>query len=35
MFAGFLFQHLNGGMFWIMALLAVPAIVLRPAVVAR
>lgn len=35
MFAGFLFQHLNGGMFWLMALLAVPAIVLRPAVVAR
>ena len=35
MFAGFLFQHLNGGMFWIMALLTVPAIVLRPAVVAR
>ncbi|WP_312382497.1 3-phenylpropionate MFS transporter [Atlantibacter subterraneus] len=35
MFAGFLFQHLQGGMFWVMALLAVPAIVLRPAVVAR
>ncbi|MBL7635824.1 MULTISPECIES: 3-phenylpropionate MFS transporter [Atlantibacter] len=35
MFAGFLFQHLQGGMFWIMALLAVPAILLRPAVVAR
>ncbi|MDV7023638.1 3-phenylpropionate MFS transporter [Atlantibacter subterranea] len=35
MFAGFLFQHLQGGMFWVMALLAVPAIALRPAVVAR
>lgn len=35
MFAGFLFQHLHGGMFWVMALLAVPAIALRPAVVAR
>ncbi|MDW2743627.1 3-phenylpropionate MFS transporter [Atlantibacter subterraneus] len=35
MFAGFLFQHLQGGIFWVMALLAVPAIALRPAVVAR
>ncbi|WP_312982919.1 3-phenylpropionate MFS transporter [Atlantibacter sp.] len=35
MFAGFLFQHLQGGMFWVMALLAVPAIALRPAVIAR
>lgn len=35
MFAGFLFQHLQGGMFWVMALLAVPANALRPAVVAR
>lgn len=35
MVAGFLFQHLHGGMFWIMALLAFPAIALRPPVVAR
>ncbi|SUH35730.1 3-phenylpropionate permease [Salmonella enterica subsp. enterica] len=29
-FAGFLYQHLGGGVFWIMALVALPAIFLRP-----
>ncbi|MEA1395477.1 3-phenylpropionate MFS transporter, partial [Salmonella enterica] len=33
-FAGFLYQHLGGGVFWIMALVALPAIFLRPKVVA-
>lgn len=34
-FAGFLFQHLHQGLFWVMALVALPAIFLRPAVSAR
>lgn len=34
-FAGFLYQHLQQGVFWIMALVALPALVLRPAVTAR
>lgn len=29
-FAGYLYQHLAGGVFWVMALLALPAMVLRP-----
>lgn len=32
MLSGFLFEHLHAGLFWVMALLAVPAIFLRPAV---
>ena len=35
MFAGFLFQHLHQGVFWVMALVALPAIVLRPRIAAR
>ncbi|EKM6427624.1 3-phenylpropionate MFS transporter [Cronobacter sakazakii] len=34
-FAGFLYQHLAGGVFWVMALVALPALFLRPKVVAR
>ncbi len=34
MFAGFLFQHLHQGVFWVMALVALPAIALRPRVTA-
>ena len=34
-FAGFLYQHLGQGVFWVMALLALPAMVLRPRVAAR
>ncbi|PJH69290.1 3-phenylpropionate MFS transporter, partial [Salmonella enterica subsp. enterica serovar Typhimurium] len=33
-FAGFLYQPLGGGVFWIMAPSALPAIFLRPKVVA-
>ncbi|PQJ02691.1 3-phenylpropionate MFS transporter [Escherichia fergusonii] len=29
-FAGYLYQHLAGGVFWVTALLALPAMVLRP-----
>jgi PPP family 3-phenylpropionic acid transporter len=32
MVSGFLFEHLHAGLFWVMALLAVPAIFLRPVV---
>ncbi|EPT8919569.1 3-phenylpropionate MFS transporter [Cronobacter dublinensis] len=34
-FAGFLYQHLAGGVFWMMALVALPALLLRPKVAAR
>ena len=34
-FAGFLYQHLGHGVFWVMALVALPAIVVRPKVAAR
>ncbi|EMA4138949.1 3-phenylpropionate MFS transporter [Cronobacter turicensis] len=34
-FAGFLYQHLAGGVFWVMALVALPALFLRPRVAAR
>lgn len=34
-FAGFLFQHLHQGVFWVMALVALPAIFVRPGVAAR
>ncbi|EKY3119384.1 3-phenylpropionate MFS transporter [Cronobacter turicensis] len=34
-FAGFLYQHLAGGVFWVMALVALPALFLRPQVAAR
>ncbi|EPE7489983.1 3-phenylpropionate MFS transporter [Cronobacter universalis] len=34
-FAGFLYQHLAGGVFWVMTLVALPALFLRPRVVAR
>ncbi|WP_312457348.1 3-phenylpropionate MFS transporter [Pseudescherichia sp.] len=33
-FAGFLFQHLHQGVFWVMALVALPAIFVRPGVAA-
>jgi PPP family 3-phenylpropionic acid transporter len=29
-FAGFLYQHLHQGVFWVMALVALPALVVRP-----
>ncbi|KFW98381.1 3-phenylpropionate MFS transporter [Pectobacterium carotovorum] len=32
MVSGFLFEHLQGGTFWVMALLAVPALFIRPSV---
>lgn len=32
MVCGVLFQHLHGGVFWVMALLVVPALFLRPAI---
>ena len=32
MVSGFLFQHLHNGLFWVMALLVVPALFLRPKV---
>ena len=35
MISGFLFQHLHQGLFWVMALLAVPALFLRPKVAAQ
>jgi len=35
MFAGFLFEHLHQGLFGIMALLAIPAVFLRPKVTAQ
>jgi PPP family 3-phenylpropionic acid transporter len=34
-FAGFLYQHLGQGVFWVMALLALPAMIVRPSVAAR
>ncbi|WP_336277834.1 3-phenylpropionate MFS transporter [Cronobacter dublinensis] len=34
-FAGFLYQHLAGCVFWVMALVALPALFLRPKVAAR
>jgi len=34
-FAGFLYQHLQQGVFWVMAAVALPAMILRPAVTAR
>ncbi|WP_312671480.1 3-phenylpropionate MFS transporter [Pseudescherichia sp.] len=34
-FAGFLFQHLHQGVFWVMALVALPALFVRPGVAAR
>ena len=34
-FAGFLYQHLQQGVFWVMAVVALPAMLLRPAVTAR
>ncbi len=35
MISGFLFQYLHQGLFWVMALLAVPALFLRPKVAAQ
>ena len=35
MFSGYLYQHIQGGMFWVMALVAVPALFLRPKVTAK
>ncbi|MEH2922347.1 3-phenylpropionate MFS transporter [Samsonia erythrinae] len=32
MVSGFLFEHLQGGTFWVMALLALPALFIRPSV---
>src|SRR5690606_10714334 len=34
MFAGYLYQHLDNGVFWVMALVALPALLLRPGVTA-
>lgn len=34
-FAGFLYQHLGHGVFWVMALVALPAMFVRPKVAAR
>lgn len=34
-FAGFLYQHLGHGVFWVMALVALPATIVRPKVAAR
>lgn len=34
-FAGFLYQHLHQGVFWVMALLAIPAMFIRPKVTAQ
>lgn len=34
-FAGYLYQNMGSGVFWIMALVALPAIVLRPKVTAQ
>ncbi|MNT93195.1 putative 3-phenylpropionic acid transporter [compost metagenome] len=34
-FAGYLYQHLGHGVFWVMALVALPAMVVRPKVTAR
>ena len=34
-FAGFLYQHLGHGVFWVMALVALPAMFIRPKVAAR
>ena len=33
-FAGFLYQHLHQGVFWVMALLTIPALIIRPKAVA-
>ncbi|EIY4981476.1 MULTISPECIES: 3-phenylpropionate MFS transporter [Klebsiella] len=33
-FAGFLYQHLHQGVFWVMALLTIPALAIRPKTVA-
>lgn len=35
MFSGYLYQHIQGNMFWVMALVAVPALFLRPKVTAK
>jgi PPP family 3-phenylpropionic acid transporter len=35
MISGFLYQHLGAGLFWVMALVVLPALVLRPSVAAR
>jgi len=32
--AGFLFEHLQGGVFWVMAAVALPALFIRPPAVA-
>jgi len=34
-FAGYLYQHLGHGVFWVMALVALPAMIVRPKVAAR
>jgi PPP family 3-phenylpropionic acid transporter len=34
-FAGFLYQHLHQGVFWVMALLAIPSMFIRPKVTAQ
>ncbi len=35
MISGYLYQHLTNGLFWVMALVALPALLLRPRVQAR
>jgi PPP family 3-phenylpropionic acid transporter len=32
--AGFLFEHLQGGVFWVMAAVVLPALFIRPPAVA-
>lgn len=32
--SGFLFEHYQGGVFWVMALIVIPALFIRPRVVA-
>jgi len=35
MFSGYLYQHMQGQMFWVMALVALPALFIRPKVSAK
>lgn len=35
MFSGYLYQHIQGDMFWVMALVALPALFLRPKIIAQ
>lgn len=33
--SGFLFEHYQGGVFWVMALIVIPALFIRPRVIAN